>query len=98
MGSCWVNVKSGRQACRLEPQAGADPAILRQNSFPLQEASGFVLRPSSDWMKPPQCYYCILSPLGFALKYAICGEQSLLGKRGYLLKFLKCIMPSPDLW
>ena len=33
VGSCWVNVKSGRQACKLEPQAGADPTVLRQNSF-----------------------------------------------------------------
>ena len=98
MGSCWVNVKSGRQACKLEPQAGADPTVLRQNSFLLQEASGFALRPSSDWVKPPQCYYCILSSLGFALKYVICGGQSFLGKMGCLLKILKCIMHSPDLW
>ena len=27
-----------------------------------------------------------------------CGEQCLLGKRGSVLKILKCIMPSPDLW
>ena len=67
MRSCWVNVKSGRQLCRLESQAGADPAVLRQNFFLLQEASGFALRPSSEWTRPPQCYSCILSPLGFAL-------------------------------
>ena len=28
------------------------------------------------------------SPLGFALRYIIFGEQSLLGKRGFLLKIL----------
>ena len=38
------------------------------------------------------------SPLGFALKYIISGEQSLLGKRGFLSKILTCKMPSPDLW
>ena len=38
------------------------------------------------------------SPLGFALKYIISGEQSLLGKRGFLSKTLTCKMPSPDLW
>jgi hypothetical protein len=35
-------VKSEKQAYRLEPQAGADPAVLKQNFFLLQEASGFV--------------------------------------------------------
>ena len=93
-----MNVKSGRQACRLESQAGVDPAVLRQNFFLLQEATGFALRPSSGWTRPPQCYYCILSPLEFALTCAICVEQSLLGKGEYLLKILKCSMPSPDLW
>ena len=44
VGSSLVSVKSGRQACRLEPQAGADPAVLRQNCFLLQEASGFSLQ------------------------------------------------------
>ena len=44
------------------------------------------------------CYYWLWSPLGFALKYIIFGEQSLLGKRGFLLKILTCKMPSPDLW
>ena len=39
MGSSWVNVKSERQACRLEPQAGADLDVLRQNFFLLQEAN-----------------------------------------------------------
>ena len=43
-------------------------------------------------------YYWLWSPLGFALKYIIFGEQSLLGKRGFLLKILKCKMCSPDLW
>ena len=38
------------------------------------------------------------SPLGFALMYIIFGEQSCLGKRGFLLKILTCKMPSPDLW
>ena len=38
------------------------------------------------------------SPLGFALMYIIFGEQSLLGKRGFLLKILTCKMPSLDLW
>ena len=37
-------------------------------------------------------------PLGCTLKYIIFGEQSLLGKRGFLLKKLTCKMPSPDLW
>ena len=32
------------------------------------------------------------------LTHITCGEQCLLGKRGSLLKILKCIMPSPDLW
>ena len=49
MGSSWVNVKSERQAWRLQLQAGADPAILRQNFFFLQEASGFALR-AFDWL------------------------------------------------
>ena len=44
VGSRLVNMKSGRQACRLEPQAGADPPVLRQNFFLLQEASGFSLQ------------------------------------------------------
>ena len=44
------------------------------------------------------CYYWLWSPLGFALKYIIFGEQSLLGKRGFLLKILTCKMPSLDLW
>ena len=43
MRSSWVNVKSERQAYRLELQAGADSAVLRQNFFLLQEASGFGL-------------------------------------------------------
>ena len=38
------------------------------------------------------------SPLVFALKYIVSGEQSLLGKRGFLLKILTCKMPSSDLW
>ena len=38
------------------------------------------------------------NPLEFTLKYIIFGEQSLLGKRGFLLKILTCKMPSPDLW
>ena len=38
------------------------------------------------------------SLLGFALKYIIFGEQSLLGKRGFLLNMLNCNMLSPDLW
>ena len=42
-----MSVKSEKQACRLEPQAGADPAVLRQNFFLLQEASGFALRASA---------------------------------------------------
>ena len=54
MGSSLVNVKSARQACRLEPQAGADPAVLRQNFFLLQEASGFALQ-AFDWTRPLQC-------------------------------------------
>ena len=49
VGSSWVNVKSERQACRLEPQAGADPDILRQNFFLLQEALGFVHQ-AFDWL------------------------------------------------
>ena len=44
------------------------------------------------------CYYWLCSPLGFALKYIIFGQQSLLGKRGSLLKILTCKIPSPDLW
>ena len=44
VGSSWVSVKSERQACGLEPQAGADPAVLRQSFFLLQEASGFALK------------------------------------------------------
>ena len=47
VGSSLVSVKSERQACRLEPQAGADPAVLRQNFFLPQEASGFALRASA---------------------------------------------------
>ena len=50
VGSSLVNVKSARQACRLEPQAEADPAVLRQNFFLLQEASGFVLQ-AFDWTR-----------------------------------------------
>ena len=38
------------------------------------------------------------SPLEFASMYIIFGEQSHLGKRGFLLKILTCKMPSPDLW
>ena len=49
MGSSWVNVKSERQAWRLELQAEADPAVLRQNFFFFQEASGFALR-VFDWL------------------------------------------------
>ena len=49
-----MNVKSARQACRLEPQAGTDPAVLRQNFFLLQEASGFALQ-AFDWTRPLQC-------------------------------------------
>ena len=41
VGSTWVNLKAEEQACRLEPQAGA--AVLRQNFFLLQEASGCAL-------------------------------------------------------
>ena len=41
VGSTWVNPKAEEQACRLEPQAGA--AVLRQNFFLLQEASGCAL-------------------------------------------------------
>ena len=46
------------------------------------------------WKNPNICTVAFCSPLGFALKYIICGEQSFLGKRGYLLKVLKCSMPS----
>ena len=38
------------------------------------------------------------SPLGYTLKYIIFGEQTLTGKRGFLLKILTCKMPSLDLW
>ena len=38
------------------------------------------------------------SPLGYTLKYIIFGEQTLIGKRGFLLKILTCKMPSLDLW
>ena len=38
------------------------------------------------------------SPLGFALTYIIFGEQSLLGKRGFLWKILTCKLLSSDLW
>jgi len=41
-----VNLKSGRQVCRLEAQAGADPADLRQNFFLPLEASGIALQAS----------------------------------------------------
>ena len=44
-----MNVKSERQVCRLESQAGADPAVLRQSVFLLQEASGFTLQ-AFDWL------------------------------------------------
>jgi len=39
-----VNLKSGRQVCRLETQAGADLADLRQNFLLLLEASGIALQ------------------------------------------------------
>ena len=48
-GPSLVKVKSERQACRLEPQAGADPDVLRQNFFLLQEASGFAHQ-AFDWL------------------------------------------------
>ena len=43
-------------------------------------------------------YCCILQSTWICIIYIICGEQSFLGKRGYLLKVLKRSMPSPDLW
>ena len=49
VGSTWVNLKAEKLACRLEPQAGADPPVLRQNFFLLQEASGFSLQ-AFDWL------------------------------------------------
>ena len=60
MGSCWVNVKSERQAWRLELQAEADPAILRQNFFFLQEASGFALR-AFDWLDEATTVLSVIS-------------------------------------
>ena len=60
VGSCWVNVKSERQECRLEPQAGADPAVLKQNFFLLQEASGFALR-AFDWLNEATTVLSVIS-------------------------------------
>ena len=60
MGSSWVNVKSERQAWRLELQAGADPAVLRQNFFFLQEASGFALR-AFDWLDEATTVLSVIS-------------------------------------
>ena len=36
--------QKGQQACKLELQAGADPKVLRQNFFLLQEDSVFALK------------------------------------------------------
>ena len=44
VGPGWVNLKSVRQVFRLEHQAGASAAVLRQNFVLLQEASGFALK------------------------------------------------------
>ena len=60
VGSSWVNVKSERQAWRLELQAGADPAVLRQNFFFLQEASGFALR-AFDWLDEATTVLSVIS-------------------------------------
>ena len=60
MGSSWVNVKSERQAWRLEFEAEADPAILRQNFFFLQEASGFALR-AFDWLDEATTVLSVIS-------------------------------------
>ena len=60
MGSSWVNVKSERQAWRLELQAEADPAILRQNLFFLQEASSFALR-AFGWLDEATTVLSVIS-------------------------------------
>ena len=60
MGSSWVNVKSERQAWRLELQAEADPAVLRQNFFFFQEASGFALR-VFDWLDEATAVLSVIS-------------------------------------
>ena len=60
MGSSWVNVKSERQAWRLELQAEADPAVLRQNFFFFQEASGFALR-AFDWLDEATAVLSVIS-------------------------------------
>lgn len=44
VGPGGVTLKSVRQACRLETQAGADISVLRQKFFLFQEASGFALK------------------------------------------------------
>ena len=48
VGSSLVNVKSARQVCRLEPQAGADPAVLRQNFFFSRKASSQFFTPKAS--------------------------------------------------
>ena len=70
MHSSWVNLKSGRQVCRLEAQAGADPADLRQNFFLPLGASGIALQ-ATVWLNKAATK--VITPsfslLGFALKY-----------------------------
>ena len=55
-----MNVKSERQAWRLERLAGADPSVLRQNFFFLQEASGFALR-AFDWLDEATTVLSVIS-------------------------------------
>ena len=161
MGSSLVNVKSERQACRLEPQAGADPDLeaeflpppgsLRFCSKGLwltgwgnHSVEGDLLCLTSDdrcelhpqttlrqhldkclvesletgsakltpelTISVPVKLFALKNPnictvitafhslLGFALKYIIFGEQSLLGKSRFLLKILNLKRPSSDLW
>ena len=71
MHSSWVNLKSGRQVCRLEIQAAADPADLRQNFFLPLESSGIALQ-AFVWLNKAATK--VITPsfslLGFVLKYS----------------------------
>ena len=70
MHSSWVNLKSGRQVCRLETQAGPDPVDLKQNFFLPLEASGIALQAVVCLNKAgTKVITPSFSLLGFVLKY-----------------------------
>ena len=54
MGSVWVNLKSERQACRLEPQGRSYLLSWGRISFSSRKPQVLLVRPLTDWMRPPQ--------------------------------------------